>query len=61
MDMGRDRTRQGQPVEHWLLLGASGVLQPLSEEFMYCASAKPAGHTWQRQVQPTGSRRRGTD
>lgn len=36
--MARDTRAQRKPQRRWLYLGARGVLQPLSEEFLYRAA-----------------------
>jgi hypothetical protein len=38
--MARERKSGGRPGEGWLYLGASGMLQPLSTEFLYRSPAQ---------------------
>jgi len=44
MSQGIQGTPRRAPTKVWIYLGASGVLQPLSEEFLYRSPSDPARH-----------------
>jgi hypothetical protein len=48
-------SRRMSPVRAWIYLGASGVLQPLSEEFLYRSPADPVRYACCRRSAPLGS------
>lgn len=53
------RTQKRDPADRrtgWMLLGASGLLQPLSEEFLYRAPDDRPGHTC--RVAPVAGQKR---
>ncbi len=42
------------PVRTWIHLGASGILQPLSEEFLYRSPTDPVRYACCRRSAPLG-------
>ena len=58
--MSQDKSRAGgvDRTDSWVHLGASGVLQPLGEAFLYCSPTRRAGLACLR---PRHKRERYTD
>jgi hypothetical protein len=52
--MRSDKRRYPQPA--WWLLGASGLLQPLSEAFLYRSPEDPQPDSYRRRAKKTGGR-----
>jgi len=52
--MRRQPKSEGQPGGEWLYLGASGMLQPLSTEFLYRSPAQSLRQCRSCRVVPRG-------